>query len=279
MSSPKFSSLLPSILVLAWSVALAAKSNEEIAVKQVKAQLKGKIVTLRHIYSGNTLIFDDQFKLVKGGTPGQWTLDGMVEVRKVNLKGRKYVIEGSRILQKYDLRIKGLACYHSTERITMELPTSSADGHPVDLRLFVQNVFLKPGELYPEDLPHYWKPYLTCARETHPDCDDPNKDRTTQGYPPKAEPEHGMTFPQVTHRVEPEYNDIAREAKLEGMIIFMVAIGKEGQLHLLELIRPLGLGMDESAAEKLSQWQFSPATRDGQPIEVCLNIEMYFNLC
>ena len=95
----------------------------------------------------------------------------------------------------------------------MELPTLSADGHPVDLRLFVQNVFLKPGELYPEDLPLYWKPYLACAREKHPDCDDPNKDRNTQGYPPKVEPEHGMTYPQVTHREEPEYTRHRQEGQ------------------------------------------------------------------
>jgi TonB family protein len=278
MSKLPFSSLLSLLLSVALATTLHAKSQEDIAVKQVKASLKGKVLTLRHIYSDDSLIFDDQFKLVKGGTPGRWTLDGLVKIQKVSLKGRKYVIEGKRIHQKYDPKDKQLGRYRSTRMITVELPTSSADGRPVDLRLFMQNVFLKTGELYPDDLPPYWKPYLTCVRDNHPDCNDPNNDWYTRGYPPMVKREQGMTYPLPTHREEPEYTEDARKAKLNGMIIFLAAIDKEGNLHSLELIRPLGLGLDESAAEKLSQWKYSPATQDGQPVDVRLNIEIHFYL-
>ena len=102
MSKLQFSNLLSVLLVVALATTSHAKSQQGIAVRQVKASFKGKILTLRHIYSDDSLIFDDQFKLVKGGTPGRWTLDGLVLIQKVSLKGRKYVIEGKRIHQKYD---------------------------------------------------------------------------------------------------------------------------------------------------------------------------------
>ena len=87
-----------------------------------------------------------------------------------------------------------------------------------------------------------------------------------------------MTYPQPIHRVEPEYNEPARQAKLRGTSIFLVAIDKEGQLCLLEIVRPLGLGLDESAAEKLSEWKYSPAMQDGQPVDVRMNIEIHFEI-
>jgi TonB family protein len=38
------------------------------------------------------------------------------------------------------------------------------------------------------------------------------------------------------------------------------------------------MGLDESAVEALKQWKFNPATRNGQPVSVSVNIEVHFNL-
>ena len=55
-------------------------------------------------------------------------------------------------------------------------------------------------------------------------------------------------------------------------------VGKDGAVHKVRLVRPLGLGLDESAQSTIQTWQFQPATRNGQPVAVEMNVEVSFNL-
>ncbi len=270
--------LLSLAILLIFIAPASGESQEMQETKQAEIQLKGKVVTFRHISSGDSLVFDDQFKLVKGGKPGRWTLDGLLEIRKVSLKGKNYVLEGNRIHLIYEPGRKQLARYRSPQKIKMELPTTSSDGRPVNLRQFLIKSFLRSDELYPEDLPAYWKPFLTCVRENHPNCDDPRKDIDNPDYPPRSDPKGNMTYPRILVRVEPHYTEIAKNTGLKGTVIFLASIDKEGQLQILEIVRPLGLGLDESAAEALSQWKFSPAIRNSQPAAVRMTVEVNFDL-
>ena len=44
----------------------------------------------------------------------------------------------------------------------------------------------------------------------------------------------------------------------------------------IQVARPLGLGLDESAVENLQAWQFKPGTRNGIPVAVRVNEEVFF---
>ena len=55
-------------------------------------------------------------------------------------------------------------------------------------------------------------------------------------------------------------------------------VGNDGTVHHIRLVRPLGLGLDESARSMIQTWRFQPATRDGQPVAVEMNVEVAFNL-
>jgi TonB family protein len=46
----------------------------------------------------------------------------------------------------------------------------------------------------------------------------------------------------------------------------------------IAILRPLGMGLDEAAIAAVSQWKFSPATRNGTPVPVFTHIEMNFHL-
>ena len=46
----------------------------------------------------------------------------------------------------------------------------------------------------------------------------------------------------------------------------------------IEVVRPLGLGLDEKAAEAVRQYQFVPAKRDGEAVPVALNIAVNFQI-
>ncbi len=84
--------------------------------------------------------------------------------------------------------------------------------------------------------------------------------------------------PKVLSKVEPEYTDEARAAKLAGTSVVLVEIGPDGLAHNARILRPLGLGLDENGIDAITQWRFQPGTKDGQPVPVQATIEINFRL-
>jgi protein TonB len=78
---------------------------------------------------------------------------------------------------------------------------------------------------------------------------------------------------------EPPYTDDARKAKLQGVITVRVLIGVDGKARRIQVVKGLGLGLDETAIAAIRGWRFAPA-RDArnQPIASWATIETRFQL-
>ena len=88
----------------------------------------------------------------------------------------------------------------------------------------------------------------------------------------------GVQPPRLTSKSEPAYSDDARAAKLTGATELRIVIGADGVVRSPQIVRPLGLGLDEKAIEAVSQWRFTPGTKDGKPVPVLATIEVNFRL-
>jgi TonB family protein len=88
----------------------------------------------------------------------------------------------------------------------------------------------------------------------------------------------GVSAPSVLQKVDPEYSDEARAVALDGTVVLSVEIGPDGFGHNARVVRGLGLGLDESALDAISQWRFQPGLKDGQPVTVLATIEINFRL-
>ncbi len=88
----------------------------------------------------------------------------------------------------------------------------------------------------------------------------------------------GVSPPTVVYRRDPIYSEDARKAQYEGTVVLEAIVRKDGSVEILRVVRGLGLGLDENAMEALSEWRFSPATRQGVPVDVAVNIEINFTL-
>src|SRR5208282_5669621 len=53
------------------------------------------------------------------------------------------------------------------------------------------------------------------------------------------------TEPTLIHKVEPEYTKEALDAKLQGDVILSVVVGADGVPSDIDVIRRLGMGLDE----------------------------------
>jgi TonB family protein len=88
----------------------------------------------------------------------------------------------------------------------------------------------------------------------------------------------GVTQPTVGFRPDPSYSDIARLLKYSGTVIVSIVVGSDGTPYNIRLVRGLGLGLDEKAAEAVSQWKFRPGTKGDTPVNVRAQIEVNFRL-
>jgi TonB family protein len=87
-----------------------------------------------------------------------------------------------------------------------------------------------------------------------------------------------VTPPRIESKVEPQYSDDARMAKYQGTVTAKVEIGSDGFVHSISIVRSLGLGLDEKAAQAIIRWKFKPAEQNGQPVATQATIEVNFRL-
>lgn len=84
--------------------------------------------------------------------------------------------------------------------------------------------------------------------------------------------------PSVISRVEPQYSDEARQARIQGSVTLEAIVRKDGTVEILRVVQSLDPTLDQNAIEALQQWRFRPGMKDGQPVDVALNIVVNFNL-
>jgi TonB family protein len=88
----------------------------------------------------------------------------------------------------------------------------------------------------------------------------------------------GVSAPRAIYDPEPEYSEEGRKARYQGTVLLQVVVGVDGRTRDVRVARSLGMGLDEKALEAVRQWRFDPATQDGQPVAVLVNIEVNFRL-
>jgi TonB family protein len=80
----------------------------------------------------------------------------------------------------------------------------------------------------------------------------------------------------VTHRVEPDYPAAARPAKLQGVVVLDVVVGRDGSVvdvHALNGPEVLA----RAAMDAMRWWRFQPYRVDGQPVVVETTVAVEFN--
>ena len=88
----------------------------------------------------------------------------------------------------------------------------------------------------------------------------------------------GVTAPSVTYKVNPSYTPEAKEAKIQGTVTVTGVVNSLGRAEDIQVSKSLDPGLDANAVGAVSQWLFKPGTKDGQPVDVAVTIEINFKL-
>jgi len=88
----------------------------------------------------------------------------------------------------------------------------------------------------------------------------------------------GVTAPSVVYKVNPSYAPEPKAAKVQGTVTITAVINTQGHADDIQVTRPLDPQLDANAVLALNQWLFKPGTKDGQPVDVAVTIEINFKL-
>ena len=87
-----------------------------------------------------------------------------------------------------------------------------------------------------------------------------------------------VTAPVPHRKVDPKYIAQAAEERVEGKVQLLCVIRQTGHVDHVELVRGIDDRLDRSAMEALAKWEFLPASRGGEPVDVDVMVEIPFRL-
>ena len=88
----------------------------------------------------------------------------------------------------------------------------------------------------------------------------------------------GVSAPKAIYSPDPEYSEEARKSKYQGTVVLWLIVSPDGSPRSIRVQRSLGMGLDQKAVEAVKNWKFQPATKDGKPVAVQINVEVNFRL-
>jgi len=82
----------------------------------------------------------------------------------------------------------------------------------------------------------------------------------------------------VAKKPKPSYTREARKDKIEGTVILRCIFASNGEVTNIQVISGLPDGLTERAVKAAQKIKFKPATRDGKPVSMWMQLEYNFNL-
>jgi len=82
---------------------------------------------------------------------------------------------------------------------------------------------------------------------------------------------------KLIKKVEPVYPELAKRARVQGVVILQVTVDEEGNVAEYKVLRGHPL-LDDAAITAVKQWKYSPTLLNGEPVPVIATVTVIFNL-
>jgi protein TonB len=83
--------------------------------------------------------------------------------------------------------------------------------------------------------------------------------------------------PKKLKNVNPEYPDIAKQARVQGVVILECTISPQGKVTDVKVLRGIPL-LDQAAIDAVKQWVYTPTLLNGVPVPVIMTVTVNFKL-
>jgi protein TonB len=83
--------------------------------------------------------------------------------------------------------------------------------------------------------------------------------------------------PKKLKHVPPVYPDIAKQARVQGVVILECTISPQGKVTDVKVLRGIPL-LDQAAIDAVKQWVYTPTLLNGVPVPVIMTVTVNFKL-
>jgi len=262
----------------------------------LKDKLVGKTFVICNFYSEPLLRYDASGNIRHHAQTGDWTT-AYFKIEKESVSSSGLELKGRRLALGYDKKKDGLV-FFSLEPLSIkveDLLAGSLNEQKIDELAHQLFVDLKSE---PDRVPDYWRDLVSgnvaidIDEKGHKSYRLKNMARAPQPLPsdaafvaansPQGVPIYRVggkvTRPELLNKRDPEYSELARRLRFEATTVLLLVLGETGEIESIAVIRPAGLGLDESAVQAVKSWTFKPATLDGKPVKVTVSVEVSYSL-
>jgi TonB family protein len=268
-------------------------------------KLMHKGFMLRGFYSDDRLHFDSAGNPLGTLHVGSWTTS-LIQVESIHVASTKIELKASRGAQVYDEQSR----FHSVRtsqhvHVVVDRDASATDAAVIGS---VEHLFVNQNENMVNLVPEYWRAYVSgklqivpqedghpCRRIEgralrNPDgslwfpCEEHAKNKSNLLAPSDVTSlpyrcGKNVRPPVTTSTPEPEYEELAKSSGFEGGVdVLDLTLSTDGSISDIQILRPLGFGLDEKAVEAVRRWKFTPAKMDGRPVPAGIQVEVNFHL-
>lgn len=284
-----------------------ASSDTAELENHLRDQYQDKVFVLRGFLAGDELRYDAAGAPIGNPRTGLWTTDGFVLITEAKVDGQNLVIKGRRMMVVSE--DKGFQFLAGTPKKRKKAPsvyieaTIGSGAEIPEIDALLKNIFLSEHDNLAALVPLYWQ---TCLSAGSYEVNDPNYEgcqfsaeirsvpgvssrpgigvaSEKQGSLPQPESVrvfkvgNGVSAPRQIFVPEPRFTDVAREAGVDGVVTLLLILDDKGKPQNVEILKPLGAGLDEEAVHAISTWTFDPAKKDGHPVAVKIAVQAQFH--
>jgi protein TonB len=95
--------------------------------------------------------------------------------------------------------------------------------------------------------------------------------------PQRVRVSSGVVSGLLLRKVNPTYPPLARQARIQGVVVLQAQISKDGNIENLQLISGHPM-LAPAAIEAVKQWKYKPYLLNGEPVEVETQVQVNFTL-
>jgi len=95
--------------------------------------------------------------------------------------------------------------------------------------------------------------------------------------PQRVRVSQGVSQGLLIHKVLPQYPPLARQARIQGVVVLEALIGKDGSIQNLHVVSGHPM-LTNAALDAVKQWRYKPYYLNGEPVEVETSINVNFTL-
>lgn len=273
-------------LLLVCTAVLIVQIMRADVIEELGSTLKGKPVVLKVPDGSAHIEFDSNGERLGAAPPGIWATDAMIQVDSVTVQGQALSVTGKRVVVYFNFKAGKFGQGLTKKKVRIELQLPDVPVTAETLTPLLAKVFLSGSQNVMDLAPPYMAACVKgplvkrgklwrCEGSAAPPAATkrrPFSEKEVAKIPGAVMP------PRVVSSPDPDYTEAAKNIGLKGTVVLWLRVDENGDAKDIQVVAPLGMGLDDQAVRALQRWKFKPATKDGVPVAVQINVEMNFRL-